>query len=360
MTIAVHIADMAWIPPMDDGNRNDTDLDFSVNITVYIIRCLKIEATNDQDIYWPTTPNYDNRLWEADAAVFHNNGTIQVIWERKRVADKFRPVQRYYTLTFTLDRYPVCTTDQTPTTDVQLSGIGSWQNVSGWSPSVSVNTRTSIGVREFNIGLTFRVEGMQVDGQQSITGFKDYAIYDAPVCAAAEFTDPHLERACGWASGGTQVTKDDIPHKIQQNCYLKFQLPPETYDPWQLETKYGDCQTHAELIAEALKVVGIPADGTGVDETDCRVGEVRDCPQHGLEYHWLQEVSGYETNFEGVCKVNLTDEASPYYCYYDKAMGQVNGSYQYGTRTNMWTEWNSYPPPHHKVIHHYLATWENH
>lgn len=24
------------------------------------------------------------------------------------------------------------------------------------------------------------------------------------------------------------------------------------------------------------------------------------------------------------------------------------------------TEWNSYPPPNYKVIHHYTGNWENH
>jgi hypothetical protein len=82
-----------------------------------------------------------------------------------------------------------------------------------------------------------------------------------------------------------------------------------------------------------------------------------------LEYHHFAETtsSGAGTNFEGVCEVELIDEATPWTCYYDKAMGQIGGdpAYQKGSHANMWTEWNSYPPPNYKVIHHFTY-WDNH
>jgi len=113
-------------------------------------------------------------------------------------------------------------------------------------------------------------------------------------------------------------------------------------------------------LAEALKVLGIEADVSHVVE------EIRFCYNllhWEYEWHWFitAEGGGIETNFEGVCQVELIDESPPWYCYYDKGMGPVGGdpAYQKGTHENMWTEWKSYPPPNHKVIHTY-TNWDNH
>lgn len=183
-----------------------------------------------------------------------------------------------------------------------------------------------------------------------------YTIYNDP-SDISEFTKDHIERSVDWGSGGQEVTENDIPKKIQENCWLNFDWT-HLSDPWDLETTGGDCQTHAELIAAALSVLGIGADGT--TESTCRVGETRICPipGHGVEYHWFIEAAGShtETNFEGVCKVDLIDEDTPWTCYYDKAMGSP---YQEGNHTNMWTEWFSYPPPNCKVVFEY-TDWENH
>ena len=187
-----------------------------------------------------------------------------------------------------------------------------------------------------------------------------FVVYGTPKCDDAnDYTIEHLAWSCYWAQNGVSVTEYDIPKKIQMNCWLNFTMPGHLSDPWDLQTTPGDCQTHAELMAEALKVLGVEADGT--TSTTCRVGEWRICPipTHGLEYHNMVETGGAATNFEGVCEINLIDEATPWKCYYDKAMGAVNGAFQLGSHTNMWTEWNSYPPPHYKVIHHYTY-WDNH
>ena len=187
-----------------------------------------------------------------------------------------------------------------------------------------------------------------------------YWVYGAQQCNDPNYTENHLYYACGWGSGGIEVAEDDIPKKIQENCWLNFDWK-HLSDPWDLETTGGDCQTHAELMAEALKVLGISADGTNA--STCRVGETRNCPTHGLEYHCFVETNpgATGTNFEGVCEVYLIDEGTPWYCYYDKAMGEIGGdpAYQKGSHTNMWTEWNNCPPPNYKVIHHF-TNWKNH
>ena len=364
VTITVTIDDDAIKPPGECGSRDDPALEKQVTVKVYKIRCLKVEATYDVDIYWPNTPNYSNKLWAADVTTYESNGTVSENWHRERIADIFRPTTQHYQLSFSLYRYPSCTTDQTPSTHFVF--LSSSDDQTGWTPVVTVNTRTSIGRRSYSFTLTFTVGGRQVNGTQSLPQgeqtFIDYAIYATPVCDADDFTNPHLYNACYWGTEGTQVTKEDIPHKIQVNCWLNFALG-HLDDPWDLETTGGDCQTHAELMAEALKVLGISADGTGTG-MECRVGERRwvDGPPGYWEYHYFWEVCAHGVdddpwNFEGVCKVYLTDEGSPYYCYYDKAMGPLNGSYQYGTVANMWTEWLSDPPPHHKVIYEYDG-WE--
>ncbi|GEM_PF-3587287 len=186
-----------------------------------------------------------------------------------------------------------------------------------------------------------------------------YTVYDSPKCSVSECLMDRFEHAVSWASGGQNVTENDIPKKIQENCWLNFTMPGHLSNPWNLETTPGDCQTHAELMAAALKILGIDADGT--TESACRVGETRECPIHGKEYHYFVETGGAATNFEGVCKVSLIDEGSPWVCYYDKAMGKIGSdpAYQKGNHTNMWTEWNSYPPPNYKIIHHYTY-WQNH
>lgn len=213
--------------------------------------------------------------------------------------------------------------------------------------------------------------GIQVGNQQTVPQgeqtFIDYAIYDSPVCAAADFTNDHLYNACYWASGGTEVTKDDIPALIQANCWLNFTA--ETWvDPWSLGTQAGDCRVHSGLMEAALEVLGVPADGIASDEDttymvkDESTTNPRWCDTHGrYEWHMFQEVTlsgggGSVTNFEAVCKVYLSDEATPYDCYYDKAMGSP---YQAGTHDDMWTEWNSNPPPNHKIIDYYVG-WQNH
>jgi hypothetical protein len=193
-----------------------------------------------------------------------------------------------------------------------------------------------------------------IDIPNKQTGLVFYVIYASPLCASSEFTVKHLGYAVSWANGGKKVTENDIPKKIEEKCWLNFTMPGHLSNPWDLETTRGDCQTHAELMAAALKVLGINADGTTA--SICRVCETRMCPTHGAEYHYFVETRGAETNFEGVCKVSLIDESTPWDCYYDKAMG---GPYQEGSHTNMWTEWNSYPPPNYKVIHHFTY-WENH
>jgi hypothetical protein len=187
-----------------------------------------------------------------------------------------------------------------------------------------------------------------------------YAVYEAPKCDSGEYTEAHIDHSVTWGDTGVLVTENDIPKKIQENCWINFatgHLP----NPWDLETTQGDCQTHAELMAEALKVLGIDADGSST--STCRVGETRWCGTHSTtEYHWFVEVdSTTATNFEGVCEVNLIDETTPWKCYYDKAMGEVGSdpAYQKGTHTNMWTEWNNNPPPNYKVIHHF-TNWDNH
>jgi hypothetical protein len=185
-------------------------------------------------------------------------------------------------------------------------------------------------------------------------------VYGPPKCSSNEYTENHLCYSVGWGNEGQKVTENDIPKKIQEHCWLNFTMPGHLSDPWDLQTTAGDCQTHAELMAEALKVLGISADGTTA--STCRIGEVRWCSTHSAwEYHNFVETGGCETNFEGVCEVNLIDEGTPWDCYYDKAMGEVGGdpAYQKGSHTNMWTEWNNYPPPNYKVIHHFTY-WENH
>jgi hypothetical protein len=135
-------------------------------------------------------------------------------------------------------------------------------------------------------------------------------------------------------------------------------MPGHLSDSWLLYSEPGDCQTHAELMAAALNVLGIKADGTGVNRTDCRVAEVRLCEQHNeFEYHFFIEILGAHTNFEGVCRVNTSDGAA---VYYDKAMGKYpSEDYQSGARVEMWRQWESYPPPNCKVIHHFTY-WQNH
>jgi hypothetical protein len=189
---------------------------------------------------------------------------------------------------------------------------------------------------------------------------KIYRVYDAPKCSSGDYTKDHLEHACDWGDGGVEVTENDIPKKIQYNCWWRFDFI-HLADPWDLETTDGDCVNHAELVAEALKVLGINADGSTA--SSCRVRDMRYCVTHGVwEHHYFQPVGcGFSTNFEAVCEVNLIDEATPWNCYYDKALDRVGGdpAYQKGSHANMWTEWNNNPPPNHKVIHHFTG-WEGH
>ena len=192
-----------------------------------------------------------------------------------------------------------------------------------------------------------------IDMANSSGPHKVYAVYGPPQCSSSNYTEHHLDLVCDWAVGGVLVTENDIPKKIQENC---FHNPGGPYlgDPWNLESTQGDCETHAELVGEAVKVLGIEA-GTS------KVGQSRFCIWHrATEWRYLQTVSHSDTNFETVCEVDLIDETTPWTCYYDKWMGLVNGAYQKGHHDNMWTEWHDYPPPHHKVIYEYYSYWQNH
>ncbi len=183
-----------------------------------------------------------------------------------------------------------------------------------------------------------------------------YTVYNTRKCDYSDYTKEHINYATTWAAGGVLVTENDIPHLIQHALPVNFQMGIILSDPWDIVDNgaSAECSTHARLMAEALKVLGINA---GMD----RVGETRFCIWHGTEWHTFLETGSLAipTNFEGVCSVNLIDETSPWTCYYDIAMGEVQGDMQKGNHTNMWTEWHSMPPPHHKVIFSYQY-WENH
>lgn len=353
ITIKCTMKDDAEVPTGEQGSRDDTDVESEITVTAYEIGCVKIEATNDQDIYYADTSdgegNTSNVIWKANQSTFESTGTIVETCTRKAVADAFSSSS--YTLTFTLARHPSCTTSQTPTTE--LWGTPN----SGWTPAYTVPTESSVTSISYNIGLAFKVSGIQT-GTQSINGIQEYDIYGNYLCAQSDFTKEHLGHACSWGNGGTKVTKDDIPAKIQENSWLNFTWSTWV-DPWSLGTTAGDCRVHSGLLEAALKVLGVAADGVSSSgDTTYKVGETRWCSTHSAyEWHYFQEIrSGPVTNFEAVCKVNLSDEATPYDCYFDKAMG---ATYQKGTHDDMWKEWNSDPPPNNKVIHHY-TNWQNH
>ncbi len=363
VTITVTINDDAQIPQGESGDRDDSALQKQVTVKVYKIRCLKLEATSDVDIWWINADDdasYEvghtsNIIWEA---YFDANGDLQLTVWRKSVADVFREPTQHFTLNVTLGRWPSCTTDDNPYT-YWHTNKGDSGNFYGWSGTCSIADASCIEwIQDLNIDFSFKVGDRSV-GSHAITGIQRMCIYDNYECDQADFTRYHIQKACTWGSGGTEVTKEDIPHKVQENCWRNFKWEIWV-DPWSLETQKGDCRPHSGLIEAALEVLGIPANGVSTSDDDTyKVGEERWCEEHDAwEWHYFNQAAGSlsETNFQAVCQVYLTDEESPYSCYYDKAMGSP---YQYGTYAEMWTEWNSYPPPNCKVIHDYTA-WENH
>jgi hypothetical protein len=157
------------------------------------------------------------------------------------------------------------------------------------------------------------------------------------------FTKEHLDYACTVAQGGVNVTKDDIPRKVQLNMIRNFTMPGYLSNPWRLFTTPADCTTHANLMKDILGVLGISA-------STQKIRMIRLCPvswSHGIEHRcFATQPSGSDhTNFEEVCEVITTDAGA---IYYDVALADK----PYGTTSEMWSEGG-------KIIHHYIH-WENH
>jgi len=299
----------------------------------------------EHDIYGVTDPVWKRENNPNNPACYTKNKFI-------KVQSKFWASEN---LTYSTDVY-VDVEDQT-TSWPFISDTVTFKN---WPSEASEHRSTNklddnIGIHSYTLKWKYKVPSgtnEQIEMPNTTGVHKIYAVYGAPKCSSSDYTKHHLDLVCNWANGGVLVTENDVPKKVQENCFRNFDWV-HLSNPWDLETTGGDCETHAELMAKALKVLGIEA-------VDDKVGEYRYCWSHlGYEWHCIVTTSGSGTNFEGVCEVELIDES--WTCYYDKAMGAIGGTpaYQKGNHENMWTEWNSYPPPDHKVIYVYTY-WENH
>jgi hypothetical protein len=209
------------------------------SITVYTINCIKIEATNDVDIYWPNPTDGEgttsNVIWKANQSTFETNGTIVETCTRKALADIFQPTAQHYTLTFTLDRYPACSTNQTPTT---YFTYGDPNSATGWTPAFSVADESSVAYISYDAALTFKVDNITVD-TQIIGGIEEFDIWGTYTCDVSYFTKDHLEYACTWGSGGT--TQPTTAHNVMVNINGAItSSPPGNICPGEFSTAWDD------------------------------------------------------------------------------------------------------------------------
>lgn len=192
------------IPPGEAGSRNDEYVERSVEVKVYTVACIRVDATYDLDIYWPNEPHTSDKIWAADPDVFQSSGQVQEMpWERRYISDAFPPQQSYH-LVCSLARYPACETTQSVTTTASL--LNSSEDITGWLPHIVVLNRTSVGSRQYTVGFTFAVEGRQVGETQTVPqsgNIMDYAVYGAHTssCPEDQYTQPHLADATTWGEG---------------------------------------------------------------------------------------------------------------------------------------------------------------
>lgn len=246
------------VPPGDTGTRDDSPGSKSVTVTVYQIGCVKIEATNDVDIYWPNPSDGEgttsNVIWKANQATFESTGTIVETCTRKAVADIFS--SQNYTLTFTLARYPSCSTNDTPTTEF---AYGDPSSVSGWTPAFSVPCEASIAYVGYDAALTFKVGGAQV-GTQTISGIEEFDIYGSYTCPQSEFTKSHLTDACNWGNG--QSAENSIASQVctgMAHGTIHSCICGTSFDNIWQHTKNGDdgqCCCWAQGMIYAMQVLG--------------------------------------------------------------------------------------------------------
>ena len=332
----------AWLR-QKDGTQKTSNI---ITVIVYKVRCVKITATHDQDIYWPNTPHTDDRVWAADPDVYAATGKIKAIFDRKRIADILRPDPQHYKLAFTFQRYPTCRTSQKLSTDVSVKNDGTpaTSTVNGWTPSstyIWVRTRTRIGRRAFGLQFTFRINSIQVGPiAQTITDFMDYAIYDTPRCSSDSFTNNHLYYACVWGDGSVNLScdgSDSIPWVVHNNIMTAGYTFSYRENPWVLLTRPGDCDTHANLMKETLAVLGIAATTSRMTPSPPLTRNNCGIPEH----YWYRDVerkrfrygNGGEqiyTNWHGVCTVVTSDKGAIHY--------DILGHRAYGTSAQMQDE----------------------
>ena len=299
----------------EHGTRDDTDKTFEIHIKVFKIRCIKIEATNDVDIYWPNptdgVPSISATIWSLNSSNFYSNGAENEVCTRKAVADVFHPATEHYTLTFTLGRYPQCDTEVTPNTDITIGALDP-ENVSGWTPAVDVPDETTVDHVTYMIGLAFKSGTTTVDNTQSITGFHEFDIYGNYDCVQAQFTKSHLEDACYWGDGNS--AEGDIAEQVMQRvngaitsgciCYSSFEY---IWEGARGDHSNGMCCCRAKGMAEAMDVLG-------VDDYDtiCKVNEMSEpntsgsiysdyCSQCGKNVY-RRAWHGFWNNWEGACR----------------------------------------------------------
>ena len=302
-------------------------------VTAFMIRCVQITATYDVDIYWPELQGTSDVIWSAKLDKFHQDGTIEDDVTRMAIADVFRPTTQTYTLTFTLDRYPDCTTSITPNTDISLGGNS--VNVSGWTPSRSFDDATTILHRAYYCTLTFKSGNTQVGDTQTFPMLEDFAIYDTYKCAQIDFTYDHLSQSCNSGSGKSDLTADSaasIPRGVQLDMFSHGFAWVHLPSPWDLLTQNGDCMTHADLMQAELQVLGVSAGTTQVyppspvTRTNCGISEHYADRSDEVKFFKYDGWTG-GTSLEGVCSVTTSDLGLQYY--------DLLGTKAYGTMAQM-------------------------
>jgi len=190
-----------------------------------------------------------------------------------------------------------------------------------------------------SVTITCRVDDVASIPQGEQT-FIDYAIYATPVCDADDFTNPHLYNACYWGTDSYNLTyngNDSIPWVVHDNLTtFGFDLIPRE-DPWDLLTMKGDCDTHANLMKEALRVIGVSAStsqmkpSAPLERNDCGIQSHYDYEETELKFFKYDDISpDLYTNHEGVCTVDTSDEGIIHY--------DVLGTRAYGTEAQMEDE----------------------
>lgn len=300
----------------DEGqcpSRNDeVDPYVEVTVKVYTIACVKIEATNDQNIYWPDPlpddeGNVSDVIWKANKATYEATGNIVETCTRLTAADKFAS-SGSYNLTLELARYPSCSTEQTPSTE--WGSLGESQD--GWSPAAFTEScQPRVGWQEYAADLTFKVTN-RLCASQMMGWIYEYDIFGDFACPQQEFTAAHLDDAVGWGSGQSiepaiaEQVCDSINGDISSSgCVCDTDSFQQLWEGAAGLNNHGMCCCRAKGMVEVLQVLGL---GTYVQdyvnerpEPNAKMIDTATCATCGFcrRQAWG---GGILNGWQGVCK----------------------------------------------------------